>query len=485
MVEVVQSPKPKIPWAGPADYVLRPELRDHVQIKSTPEKASITVFGELPEDMYPSVIDLKYLLWEQGVVDCIHEWALEYIVEKKVLGEERDVAEQVLVENGRDGAIEELTPIPSKPTPKILSNGNTDYKNLNWNAPIKANEVIANRVDPTEGSDGRTIFGDVIKALPGSPIQLPAGVGTLLSDDGKVLKAVYDGYLYWRDGRICVGESMVIEGDVDYHTGNIKHAGELLIKGHVRSGFSVEAAGNIVVHGQVEGARVWSREANVEIRGGVFGKGKAEIHAHQTLIIEFAQEAKLFAGGTLYFNKFLMNCNTFAMGAIESLTEVGTVVGGEASTYQDIKIGYAGNSPAIHTVLSIQTPEADQLNDKWSEFRRLEKDIHAQVLTVASRLKVRTDPRASKQLHSYIGRENLAKQTAEYKGLLLRLKLVEKKKLSIEAELDVLKSVKGGIKVIHTAYAGTEIAFLRKRNTLKESVTGKVFNLINNDIISG
>jgi len=467
-----------------------------IELKADPYLACIRFFSEAyidqedktdsPEaslinlDTVELVASIKQYLNSKGILQGVDEKALQYFVEETPQNW-TEVAWAQLPEQGQDGWVDEILPLPRTPKPTLLENGSTDYKNLCWNRPVEEGGLIARLVAPTLGQNGIDIYGHTLEARKGKPAFLPAGAGTVIVAKGTELRAATQGFLYWREDLICVGQCMVIQGDVDYHTGNIKHSGELVIEGHVRSGFSVEASGTIIIHGHVEAARVWSREAHVEIRGGVFGKGKAEIHAHENLLLEFAQEAQLFAGAKLQFNKYLMNCQTFARGAIESIGGRGSVVGGETASYTEISVGYTGNIPSIPTILSIQTPEADQLNDRWGEFRRLEKEIHSAVLTLASRLKVKTD--RGRLPKTDLERENLAKMTAEYKGLLLRLKMVEKRKTSVEEQLAALTVIQGTICIINQAHPGTEVVFLRQKKRIEELLQRPLFRFLNNDII--
>ena len=65
--------------------------------------------------------------------------------------------------------------------------------------------------------------------------------------------------------------SFEVDGDVDVSIGNISFVGSIIVRGTIRSGFKVEAEGDIEVWGNVEAATVQS-QGNVIIRGNIWAR---------------------------------------------------------------------------------------------------------------------------------------------------------------------------------------------------------------------
>ena len=77
---------------------------------------------------------------------------------------------------------------------------------------------------------------------------------------------------------IEVVNTYVVNGDVDYSTGNIQFNGNVVINGTVPDGFEVKAEGDIVVMKIAESARLEAGR-DIIIKGGVQGKGKGLVSA--------------------------------------------------------------------------------------------------------------------------------------------------------------------------------------------------------------
>ena len=70
-----------------------------------------------------------------------------------------------------------------------------------------------------------------------------------------IMYAAIDGLFTLTGGEtINVFPIYEVNGDVDYHTGNIDFVGTVVIRGNVLTGFRIRAAGDIRIVGGVEGA---------------------------------------------------------------------------------------------------------------------------------------------------------------------------------------------------------------------------------------
>jgi hypothetical protein len=87
---------------------------------------------------------------------------------------------------------------------------------------------------------------------------------------------------------------LTILGDVGLTTGNVRHQGDVRISGFVAAGFTVEAAGNILVMGEVRGAQLVAA-GDITVRGSVSGPD-AVLDAIGTVRVGQASDAKILAG---------------------------------------------------------------------------------------------------------------------------------------------------------------------------------------------
>jgi len=76
---------------------------------------------------------------------------------------------------------------------------------------------------------------------------LPKGKNVEISEDGQSLIAGIDGQVNYIDGKVSVFANYEVPADVDNSTGNISFVGNVIIRGNVLSGFTVEAGGSVEV----------------------------------------------------------------------------------------------------------------------------------------------------------------------------------------------------------------------------------------------
>lgn len=74
------------------------------------------------------------------------------------------IAEGIPHENGTDAYIEYTFSKEHKAKPTILEDGRVDFKNMGFVESIKAGEVLAKKVPATQGKNGTTVTGKIIRA---------------------------------------------------------------------------------------------------------------------------------------------------------------------------------------------------------------------------------------------------------------------------------------------------------------------------------
>ncbi|HHV77590.1 MAG TPA: FapA family protein [Syntrophothermus lipocalidus] len=136
-----------------------------------------------------------------------------------------------------------------------------DFRELNIFESVKAGEVVARIVEPVQGQPGMTVTGKEIEVKLPRAAHFRVGKGVRQVDDRLV--ATISGRPKVTGNLVEVLPLLLIEGDVDISTGNIRFSGDVLIKGNVTSGMTVSAEGMIKVLGIVEKARVTARDGVV------------------------------------------------------------------------------------------------------------------------------------------------------------------------------------------------------------------------------
>jgi len=185
------------------------------------------------------------------------------------------IAEGIPPKNGLDARFDYKIDISKAGKPKELENGKIDYRELDNVIMVKKDDVILEKIPPTEGEPGEDVYGNIIPPVPGKDKPLPAGKNTYITEDGLKLCAKIDGFIYISDLGVNVGDTFLVNSSLNYQIGNIHYAGDVYIKENVLNGFIIESDnGNIAIDGEVEGATIIAKKGDIEIKKGAFSKSK-------------------------------------------------------------------------------------------------------------------------------------------------------------------------------------------------------------------
>lgn len=143
-------------------------------------------------------------------------------------------------------------------TPEQSELKQIDHRERKAIESVDVGDVLAYWHPPQPGTPGRNVYGEPVAPLPPRNARFRAGRGVKLISDGTVAVAERAGRPVLRNGTISVTPQMVIEGNVDLTTGNIKFKGDVIVLGDVCESMKVEAGGVVEVKGSVYHARIIS-----------------------------------------------------------------------------------------------------------------------------------------------------------------------------------------------------------------------------------
>jgi uncharacterized protein (DUF342 family) len=367
------APTPPVGSATPTPPVGSPG--DYLEIKAEPQRATLTIKSAVAlAGVTITRDDVAKKLQGLAVINGV-DWAA---VDRMIAGKQYDrgqiVAQGIPAKPSRDAVIQEKIKIDSDLKPVVKKDGKADYKNVDNIHQVKKGDVLAVKVPAVQGEEGKDIFGKPLPAQPAKDAQFKLGANTTVSADGLELQALVSGYVYHQAGAICVGVTYVLKGDVDFHTGNLHYLGDIQVLGNVTDGFTVEAEGNIVIEGTVEGAEVVSHNAGVHVKSGIFGHGKGRIAAKTHVHVQSAQDVTLECDtGTVEVDKGLRNCHVIAQN-LKADKAGCSVVGGEIKAYGEVAIGVLGGE-GCHTHIRVLDKEAEAAKVRLKEIERLKAEL--------------------------------------------------------------------------------------------------------------
>ncbi|MBF0431962.1 MAG: DUF342 domain-containing protein, partial [Fibrobacteria bacterium] len=165
--------------------------------------------------------------------------------------------------------------------------------------------------------------------------------------------------------------------------------GDIFVAGNVRSGFKIVAGGSIWIKGETEGAEITAKNGNIEFRGGVLGKGKANIIAGGNISGDFIQDAVLRCNGHLFVKKSLLHVNADVAGDIVIKDKQnGLILGGILNSTGSVIAARIGNEKEVRTTIALRPQQKNslkekivQLNQQKQEAKNLLLSIKAQIQT--------------------------------------------------------------------------------------------------------
>lgn len=246
---------------------------------------------------------------------------------------------------GEDARIEFIVDPDIKLGP-VEQGGNIDFKSLNLIKPVKKGQPLARRHPPGKGAPGIDLYGKPAPAPDGDDIALPMGLNTQISGaDPNILIATVSGFLQKKDGLMSVNECFVVDGSVDYSTGNITYEQSAVIRGDIADGFTVTVGGALEVGGAVGEAKVMVG-GDILIKKGFVGAGHGMVTSKGNVILGFASNQIVRAHGNLSIEKESFNCQLYSR---KVLSVFGPLVGGIAMAGEEVVCRVAGNDLGTKT----------------------------------------------------------------------------------------------------------------------------------------
>ncbi len=380
--------------------------------------------------------------------------------------------------NGIDGKIQYNVSLDSNPRrPLETEDGKVDYKEIiRLNNAMKG-QLIAEKVDPQPGEPGIDVSGEPIPYKPGKEARFKIGKNIVLNPEQTAMYAAIDGMISRTDnGKINVFPVYEVNGDIDYHTGNIDFVGTVVIRGNVLSNFRVKASGDIRVVGGVEGAEL-EAGGSIEITGGIIGYHKGLVKAAVDVKTGFIQDGHVQAGESVIVSQSIMHSQVQAGNSILCNGPKGLIVGGHLQAGEIIVARTIGNT--AYTVTELEVGVLPELRNRLVSLRN-ELKTHMENLDKTEKALTLLDQLAAV---GQLGPDKMAlriKLSATKKSQLRERDDIKDSILNIERTLE--QSVKAKIEVIHSIYGGSKLVIGRYTKYIKDTAQRVHFIFENGDI---
>lgn len=349
--------------------------------------------------------------------------------------------------DGQDARMVYHFDLENKAKPTENDDGRVDYKNIHVFTTVHAGDILAEKLPPIPGKSGIDVLGNIIQPKPGRDIPLP--IGKNVAADGAKVIALISGQVMFANNKVHVMPVIVVNGDVDFSSGNIEFTGNVTVKGSIQPGFSVKADGDIEIQGTVCGGIVEGR--NVTIRAGIQGMFRGHVKASQNVYAKFIENSNVYADEDVYVSDVVLHSHVIAKRKVVVEGRRGLIAGGQVTAGEEIRAKVAGTQLSIATDLEVGINPA--LRDEYQTLRR---DIRKVETTLEQTQKSLQLLRSMNQATlAQDKRELLLKLTKAQFQLSGQAETMHKRMEQIEQEFDQMR--KGKIRIADGVYPGVKI----------------------------
>lgn len=232
---------------------------------------------------------------------------------------------------GRDAGVEFTIDVAAHVSSEADAADRVDYRERGIVHNVNAGDEVGIWHPAAPGTPGTGVDGSLLPAPTGrdAPLQLGENVETEPGQDGAVrlLTAIDGAVRVGPGGEVSVVDLIEVDGDVDFHVGNIDANGSVLIKGTVREGFRVTAKHDVTVQGSIEDAIVEAGET-VLVKQGIIGRKSGHVRAGRHVSANYAQHATIWCGGDVVIRDSDTNSAIECRGSLVATEGYGKLMGG-------------------------------------------------------------------------------------------------------------------------------------------------------------
>lgn len=330
--------------------------------------------------------------------------------------------------------------------PQERGDGTVDMRDLGKQISVKVGTIILEKIPPTKGQPGFTVYGESIPANDGEDKDLKAGKGTEVNaDNPNQLVATQKGMPSFIDNTAEVDEILTMQ-NVDVSTGHVDYEGSVIITGSVGEGMRVKATGDITVGGYVDSAQL-SAGGNITIAKGCIGHQleaddeeddenfstlSTRVVAAGSIWVSYAQYSMLIGKHGVIVDKQLTHCHVITQGALcvggEGKNAIGKLIGGVVETTSNVFTGQLGAPAGTKTRIYFQQPldASEQEVETYSLLSQLrEKLTQTKKLKVAKQRLASVDDPARRDRMAALINEEINQCAGEMATLRARIQLLQ------------------------------------------------------------
>jgi uncharacterized protein len=419
------------------------------------------------------------VLRNNKIVFGVSEDAIRELENRPVYRENVLVAEGSKPVNGKDAYISYNFSTGGSKFKLKEVNGRVNFKELNIVQNVVAGQPLAKKVECEHGEAGKTVTGKLLPAKAGKDMPIPLGRNVHLAEDGVTIISDINGQVILSAGKINVDPIYNVQGDVNLKTGNIIFLGTVIITGNVEDGFSVKAAGNIEILGNV-GKSELDAEGDIIVHQGINGKSGGFVRSGKSVWAKFIQNSTIEAAEYVVVSDGIMNSEVLANKKVVCQGRRAAIVGGHIRAAEEINAKSLGSDGGSETVLEVgYDPKGKEKFDGLTEKRNLlKKQLDEVELNLHSLVNLKKQRKVLPEDKEAFFQELGGKRTE----LMQEITGIDQELADVQAYLNSLK-LRGKICASGKVYPGTRIIIKDIKEDIKLDYNKGVTYVLENNLI--
>lgn len=235
---------------------------------------------------------------------------------------------------------------------EMSERGRIDFRNVGSVVSVREGEVIATKTPAFQGEGGMTVYGQALPGEWGMDVILKPGTNVKMSENGMQFIAEIGGCPIVSKGMLRVDPVYIIEGNVDYSSGNVRFGGTVAVKGSVLDGFEVHADGDIIVENIIQSANV-SAGGDVIVKRGIITRDKGLVKAEGNIYAKFIENSNVECEGNVVVETAILNSRVYANGRVIAMQNDGAVIGGRIIAFDRIICRSLGSLAHTQTIAQV------------------------------------------------------------------------------------------------------------------------------------
>jgi len=446
-----------------------------VTIDAAGAKAFVTIWPAEEGGQKLDMDGLRASLAEAGVVHGVDENALSQLMQERVPFKNYPVAQATPAEHGKNGHLTFNFRREFASRPKENEEGRVDYRDLDLFESVTEGQLLVTRTPPTPGLPGCSVTGKELPATPGKNLPLPRGKNIRMDEEGIHLYSTLNGMVVFAEGRVIVTNVYQVDGDADMTVGNIDFDGSVIIRGHVISGLTIKASGNIDIGEAVEAATIIAG-GNIALRHGMQGMNKGRLEAGGSITATFIERATIIAGENITAN-IIAHSISEAGDSMYLTGRNGSLVGGQARVSNVLKAQIIGSAAETPTEIGVGLVphKRSRLLFLQQELKRLPEDIE-KLTTIANYLQANPSDDPKKQAMGFSVHQSL-----QHNNQLMEDYTKEFEELTLEST----NAIHGKVHVVDTIFRGARLNIASATYRVMENTSHCTFKIAGGEIVFG